>query len=386
MITAGSLFSGIGGLDLAASLAGFDIQFQVEIDEFCRRVLTKHAENYWRNATQFVDVRKVTGRTGKGWRHYEKLPYADVLFGGFPCQDISSAGKRAGLEGARSGLWWEFFRLIREIRPRAIVLENVAAITYKRTNAESGGLEQSDALVVIGALSDIGYDCQWQIISASDAGAPHERKRWFCVGYARSQRQYPTTTTRQYSCDEIGNAKKGQSRTFQYSAQSGGGVLRQQNAMAHPDLQRCDKNGECRADTSKRTNGTNRLRDTEMVNADSARQIIRRLSSGDASQVAQNHNASATREQRQGQTQPRLGRDAHGLSGRVDGHRLMMHRFPASPCTQYDYEPPRITNRTDNRVNRIKALGNAVVPQVAYPIFANLYERLNADVVMEQAS
>ena len=130
MITAGSLFSGIGGIDLAMSLAGFDIRWQVEIDDFCRKVLQKHSWEYWRNATQFTDVRRVTARSGKGWRGYQRLEKVDLLFGGFPCQDISVSGKRAGIrEGTRSGLWSEFRRLIGEIRPRAVLLENVPNIT-----------------------------------------------------------------------------------------------------------------------------------------------------------------------------------------------------------------------------------------------------------------
>jgi DNA (cytosine-5)-methyltransferase 1 len=101
------LFSGIGGIDLAFSLAGFDILFQVEIDEFCQKVLAKHSKEYWPNAKIFTDVRAV----GK-----HNLPTSiDVLFGGFPCQDISVAGNGAGLEGERSGLWWEFARIIGEI-------------------------------------------------------------------------------------------------------------------------------------------------------------------------------------------------------------------------------------------------------------------------------
>jgi DNA (cytosine-5)-methyltransferase 1 len=169
VITGGSLFSGIGGMDLAASIAGIDIRFQVEIDDYCRKVLAKHAPVYWSNAKQFTDVCGVSGH---------ELGYVDILFGGFPCQDISHAGKGTGLEGERSGLWWEFYRLIGEIRPRAIVLENVAAITFDRR----GGTE------VIAALAGLGYSARWGVISAADAGAPHERKRWFCVGYRNGSR------------------------------------------------------------------------------------------------------------------------------------------------------------------------------------------------------
>lgn len=179
--TVGSLFTGgAAGIDLAFSLTGYDILWQVEIDEFCRGLLTKN-ERYWPNATQYVDVRGVTGRTGKGWKGYNLLPRVDVLIGGFPCTDISVAGKRAGIrEGTRSGLWTEFLRLIGELRPRVVLLENVAGITYQNAQ-EVGHLRQADGLLVVGALAEIGYDAGWQIISAADAGAPHLRKRWFCM-------------------------------------------------------------------------------------------------------------------------------------------------------------------------------------------------------------
>jgi DNA-cytosine methyltransferase len=161
--TAGSLFSGIGGIDVAFAAAGFDIRFQVEIDPFCRKVLAKHAPNYWPNATQHVDIRDV-GRA--------ELGIVDVLFGGFPCQDISIAGKGAGIEGERSGLWQEFRRLIGDIRPRVVFVENVPAITSRGGTA------------VIAHFAAMGYDARWGIVGAADAGAPHQRDRWFCVAYA----------------------------------------------------------------------------------------------------------------------------------------------------------------------------------------------------------
>lgn len=162
MYTAISLFSGIGGIDLAFALAGFDITAQVEIDPYCREVLKRHAGDYWPNAAQFTDVRAVGA---------DELGEADVIFGGFPCQNISIAGKGAGLAGEQSGLWYEFRRIIGEVRPRFVFLENVPAITFR------GGAE------VVGHLAALGYDARWGIVAASDAGAPHQRSRWWCVGY-----------------------------------------------------------------------------------------------------------------------------------------------------------------------------------------------------------
>lgn len=166
--TAGSLFSGAGMMDYAFAQAGFDIRFQVEIDPYCRKVLSKHAPTYWPNAELHADVRDV---------REQQLGYVDVLFGGFPCQSISNAGTRAGIQtGTASGLWYEFARLIGDIRPKVVLLENVAAIT------------QRDGIKVITDLASLGYDARWGVISASDAGAPHQRDRWFCVGYANGER------------------------------------------------------------------------------------------------------------------------------------------------------------------------------------------------------
>jgi C-5 cytosine-specific DNA methylase len=116
LLTIGSLFSGIGGLDLGLERAGLGpVLFQVEIDPFCRAVLAKH----WPKALRHDDVRTV-GRTAT-------LPRVDLLCGGFPCQDVSGAGKGAGLEGERSGLWFEFHRIVAATLPRFVVVENVAS-------------------------------------------------------------------------------------------------------------------------------------------------------------------------------------------------------------------------------------------------------------------
>src|SRR6185503_10467180 len=113
--TMGSLFAGIGGFDLGFTRAGFDVSWQVEIDPWCRKVLAKH----FPDAERFEDVRTVG-------RH--NLRPVDVICGGFPCQDISVAGRKAGITGDRSGLWSEQFRVIRELRPKVALIENVAAL------------------------------------------------------------------------------------------------------------------------------------------------------------------------------------------------------------------------------------------------------------------
>jgi DNA (cytosine-5)-methyltransferase 1 len=152
--TFGSLFSGIGGLDLGLERAGWECRWQVEIDDYCRRVLAKH----WPDVPKFGDIRTVTGG---------ELERVDLICGGFPCQDISNAGKRAGIDGQRSGLWDEYIRLVRVVRPGLVLVENVAALLGR-------GLGR-----VLGDLAESGYDAEWDCLPASVVGAPHLRDRVF---------------------------------------------------------------------------------------------------------------------------------------------------------------------------------------------------------------
>jgi DNA (cytosine-5)-methyltransferase 1 len=156
-MTVGSLFTGIGGFDLGFERAGFEILFQVEIDDYCQRVLAQH----WPDVQRFRDIRSI-----------ERLPYVDVLCGGFPCQDISNAGKREGIDGDRSGLWSEFARIIRLVRPRYVVVENVSALLGR-------GMGR-----VLGDLSACGFNAEWDCIPACAVGAPHRRHRVWLVAYS----------------------------------------------------------------------------------------------------------------------------------------------------------------------------------------------------------
>lgn len=158
----GSLFSGIGGFDLGFDRAGMRCAWQVELDPYCRKVLTKH----WPDVPKHDDIR--TFDAGK----YER---PDVLCGGFPCQDISRASNgRAGIDGSKSGLWWEFARVIGDIRPRFVVVENSAEVV-------AGWLHR-----IVGALVELGYDSEWKIHAACDAAAPHIRERCYIVAYPSS--------------------------------------------------------------------------------------------------------------------------------------------------------------------------------------------------------
>jgi DNA (cytosine-5)-methyltransferase 1 len=167
------LFSGIGGFSLGLERAGMRTVAFCEIDPYCRAVLRKH----WPDVPIFEDVCKLTAADVSG---------IDVICGGFPCQDISVAGKGAGLAGERSGLWREFARLIGEIRPRYAIVENVAALLGR-------GLD-----VVLGDLAALGFDAEWHCIPASAVGLSHERDRVWIVAYHDKKRpENPEGRTRQ---------------------------------------------------------------------------------------------------------------------------------------------------------------------------------------------
>lgn len=158
-LTFGSLFAGIGGIDLGLERAGMTCKFQVEIDGYATRVLEKH----WPNVLRFRDVRSVG---------VHNLPAVDLLCGGFPCQDIADPGRRIGITGERSGLWTEFNRIIRELRPRFVIVENVSALLDR-------GIDR-----VLSDLAAGGYDAEWSVLSSCAMGAPHTRERVFIVAYA----------------------------------------------------------------------------------------------------------------------------------------------------------------------------------------------------------
>lgn len=159
------LFSGIGGFSLGLERAGMETVAFCEIDPFCRKVLRKH----WPNVPIYEDIRELTKETLNGIT-------ADVICGGFPCQDISNAGLRAGIAGERSRLWAEMVRLVNELRPRKVIVENVRALLVR-------GID-----TVLGDLARSGYDAEWHCIPASAVGAPHRRDRIWIIAYPCGER------------------------------------------------------------------------------------------------------------------------------------------------------------------------------------------------------
>lgn len=273
----GSLFSGIGGLErgLEASIPGAHTVWQVEQNEYARAVLAKH----WPEAKRYEDVREVGAHN---------LEPCDLLSGGFPCQDLSVAGKQAGIDGARSGLWSEYARIIGELEPRYVVVENVAALL-------AGGMGR-----VLGDLAALGYDAVWDCIPAAAVGAPHRRDRVFLVAYSNRLYTVEQSEPLSRSSDAANPTRDGQA--------------------------------------------------WEMANPDSTR-LERHWTPRDARQVCP--------------------QEAAGLFSRSLRH-----------VTEWKPEPSlgRVADGIPRRVDRLRCLGNAVVPQVAEVVGRVIMEIDNADL------
>ena len=167
MLTGVSLFAGIGGFDLAMQRQGVKVVASVEIDKKCNQVLAQH----FPDVKQFTDVTEVKGEDliNAGF-----TPSTGIITGGFPCQDLSVAGKRAGLVGQRSGLFWEIARLVEETQTEYFIIENVPGLLSSNNGKDFG--------VVIGTMADLGYSLGWRVLDAQYFGVPQRRKRVFIVG------------------------------------------------------------------------------------------------------------------------------------------------------------------------------------------------------------
>jgi DNA (cytosine-5)-methyltransferase 1 len=157
-----SLFAGIGGLELGLERSGMTVVGQVELNPFCRQVLAKH----WPDVPKHDDV-----RTAVAWWESETRPDVHIVAGGFPCTDISNCGGRAGITGPQSGLWGAMLDVVRHLRPRYVLVENVAVLAVR-------GLD-----TVLADLAGIGFDAEWTTVSACTFGAPHTRSRLFLLAY-----------------------------------------------------------------------------------------------------------------------------------------------------------------------------------------------------------
>lgn len=182
-IEIGSLFSGIGGIELGFEREGFKTKWFVENNLYCKFVLKKN----FPHIQIYDDITKL---------EWDKLPKVDILTGGFPCQDISNAGKRKGIAGERSSLWKYYAKGIREVQPKYAVIENVSAITLRGLN------------VVLADLAENGYDAEWFSLRASDFGAIHRRERIFIIAYTSSIRHFGCKNKKE-RCQRITCAQDG---------------------------------------------------------------------------------------------------------------------------------------------------------------------------------
>jgi DNA (cytosine-5)-methyltransferase 1 len=185
-----SFFSGIGGFELGFETAGFETVFQCEINPFCREVLEKH----WPNVSKFNDIQEV---------QIENIPFSDVWAGGFPCQDLSLArmGKREGLRGKKSKLYYEFAELVGKAHPKVVVIENVSGLLSSH--------QGQDFEIVIRTLSELGYAVGWRTFNSKHFGVPQSRHRVYIVGCYQDW-QGPGKILFEPECSE-GDNKEGRS-------------------------------------------------------------------------------------------------------------------------------------------------------------------------------
>ena len=301
------LFSGIGGFSLGLEAAGMETIAFCEKEPFCQAVLKKH----WPDTPCHDDVTKLDGKQYHG--------SIEVICGGFPCQDISLAGKGAGLAGERSGLWFEYLRVIKEAQPRYAIIENVSAL-------RSRGLEE-----VLRSLAEIGYDAEWHCIPASAIGAPHQRDRIWIVAYARSAGRHE------------GNLRQ--------QGDNGKQIEQGRSAIASEP----SETSSLMADTNK----TGRLRKGQTQSKE------RRSNS-------QSLGTSAIMAHSESEQTGGL------LTARLSAH-ISASRDRSGEASCWSVEPAvgRVADGIPARVHRLKALGNAIVPQIAQVIGQAIMEYEN---------
>jgi DNA (cytosine-5)-methyltransferase 1 len=303
-----SLFSGIGGLDLAAEAAGIKTTAFCEIEQYAVKVL----ERRWPGVPIIDDVRKIKGCD---WA-------VDVIHGGFPCQDLSQAGKQAGLEGERSGLWFEMLRVISEIRPAFVVAENVRGAVNLALDTVQAGME------------DEGYEVRTLLLPAAAFGAPHKRERMFVIGIRK---------------DVVDSISGG--RGAKRLARMGAEMVERRNA----------------ADVSSATEDSGAgLWPTPSANEDACGTPNGKM------QKMLGNNPEVRKEG--GSLNPAWVEILMGFPlGWTDVDCDEPEPWPGWPAlmgeSQYPYEPPRTVTGCPNRAKRLKCLGNAVVPAQARPIF-----------------
>jgi DNA (cytosine-5)-methyltransferase 1 len=349
----GSLFAGIGGFDLGFERAGMRVSWQVEQDPYCRAVLARH----FPDAARFDDVREVGA---------QNLPPVDLICGGFPCQDLSSAGKGAGLNGARSGLWSEFARIVRELRPRYVVVENVPALL----TGKGKRWDRAPVGRVLGDLAEAGYDAEWACLSAREFGAPHLRKRVWIAAYpawddeagaaaagTERERAGPggaeggardlTDADRVGRPKDIRIASGSAKQTRSGDSLGGGSVAPLADPQGDPERAGLRQGGS--AGQRRRRPGDGGGARGAMADPE------RRGWQGRADQPGPDDPQRSPAVGGQGSTDP-AGGGARGRSRK---------RLPSSESWSVEPDVGRVADGVSARVDRLAALGNALLPQIA---------------------
>lgn len=381
MISVGSLFSGgLDGIGLACEMAGMKVRWQIEKDDWRRQVLALRNPR----SQIFGDITHVKA---------EQLRPVDVMVGGFPCQDISSAGRRAGIKGERSGLWYEFARLIRELRPAIILLENADEITAPiRERGTKRITDQAPGFAVLASLAEMGFDAQWGIVPASATGAPHKRDRWWCIGWnlsnanrIRQRRQARTAIAGTHDYHEQRDAslcERGRRSVVHPSISSSGDELSDAFGVGLQTSNSLSRRSET-ARSSLAGAGVdvshayiNTLASKHPLNERTGQSVA---AYADSTQLRYAERSRLSREAGQELEEPAQLASRSGWSdepnvGGVVFARLS-HRLERLASTQlwaaplgirpYPFEPPRLVDHTSDWANRVEAIGDSVCVPVA---------------------
>jgi DNA (cytosine-5)-methyltransferase 1 len=350
------LFSGIGGFALAGQWVWGDDHEIVgfcDIDKYCHKVLNKN----FPGVPIYDDIQQLNGKDFNN---------IDLITGGFPCTDISVAGRGKGLideetgEKTRSGLWFEMLRIISEVRPRFALIENVPMLTIR------GGTR------VIADLTKIGYDAEWTIIGADDVGAWHKRKRIWIVAYPR---EISNSKCERFQglckCNSTMHRKnKGRKPCKQNckikNRRKSEDELSNSNSSRHIHRQTKEQSAERGFDALGQSEPSS-THDKDVSNSNSrprkAQHQERVLGKSNKEGKAERYSNANIQRRREGNTKQRVGGMANGLSDRLDRYWI---REPEGI--------PRVTTGQTKRVQRLKGLGNAIVPQVAYKVMKMIKE------------
>ena len=361
-LTVGSLFSGVGGIEIGFEKEGFKTEWFIEKEPYAKAVLKKR----FPGTIIYGDVTKINFRT---------VPKVDVLTGGFPCQDISVAGKQIGIKGSRSSLWKYYAKAIRILRPKFALIENVSALAIRGLN------------VVLSDLAKIGYDAEWYNLSASAVGAFHQRERIFIITYPNRNRKSNESFNEgegQRFVDEVSNANIRQCNRTKKEICSGRNTI----DLSSEDVSNSNDQGqerggqdEIRHEEFSNTSGFgcndggNNWKERHIQDAEEWG-VEEDKSEGDrwkhrSSEICQDiSNSKCLRPSEQGKPRRPLYSEKN--------EDWKTSRFNDDSIWRVEPELGRVADGIPNRVDRIKCLGNAVVPQCAEVFAKAIKMKLNS--------